>query len=290
MLGYNKVNVEDVVKIWIFVTSGFVSAVQHRDNHDNLMVRARDKESLEHMLTSIELAGKALAEDGSDVTVDQDLQIVTSSKGDYRHRVTMSKSTFALYLQFECLNFLNYPNFKSELAKFRGPEFTKAAHRVWDDMHLVSDGPQVYGTVGVGGKRIAKKYKTGGGGFVGSTFLDERDADWGSGYHTFSGPEDEGALTEPSYKDQFEEAEAEFDVLPEGSESWTDEEFDAYLDSVAPGRADVTPENFLTPAAAALVAKTATTAEPAAGAEIAEAKAAAVKVTPKTAAVKKSKK
>src|SRR5439155_9928863 len=139
-----------------------VSAVEHRDNHDLLMVRARDRKSLEYMLTSIELAGAALPEDGSEGTVDKDIKIQGAANGDYRWRCVVSKSTFALYLTFEVINYLKYPNFKSELAKVRKePEFARAAHRVWDDMQLVSDGVQVYGSVGVGGKRIAQKYKGG---------------------------------------------------------------------------------------------------------------------------------
>ena len=32
--------------MWIFTETGFVSAVQHRENPDYLMVRARDRQSL----------------------------------------------------------------------------------------------------------------------------------------------------------------------------------------------------------------------------------------------------
>lgn len=259
--------------MWVWTTAGFVSAVQHRDNHDNLMVRARDEDSLKNMLASIDLAGKALAEDGADVAVDTDLKIVTSGKGDYRHRVTMSKSTFALFLQFEVLNYLSYPNFKSELAKFRGPEFTTAAHRVWDNMQLVSDGEQVYGSVGVGGKRVAKKYSAASGavgGFVGSSFFEGGD---GYGYHGFNdGTFADEAEPEPTYKDQLSEAEAAFDVLPKGSEDWTEEEFDAYLDGLAhAGNDEVTVGTFLE----------GTLAKPA-------PKAVAKSVTPKTVAAKKA--
>lgn len=269
--------------MWVWTTAGFVSAVQHRQNHDNVMVRARDKESLDNMLTSIELAGKALAEDGSDITVDQDLKIETSSKGDYRHRVTMSKSTFALFLQFEVLNYLSYPNFKSELAKFRGKDFTSAAHSVWSVMHKVSDGDQVYGSVGVGGVRKYKPYKPvgGQGTFVGSSFIEggdgtgtyDSDPEWGKGVHTFSGSEDESFLTEPTYKDQFEEAEAEFAVLPEGSDNWSDAQWEAYVETLGSTRKDAKPEEVL--------AISATPAEPA---------AAAAEETPKPAAKKTSKK
>jgi hypothetical protein len=276
--------------MWIFTTAGFVSAVQHRANHDNVMVRARDKAALDNMLTSIELAGKALAEDGSDITVDQDLTIVTAGNGDYRHRVTMSKSTFALFLQFEVLNYLSYPNFKSELAKYRGPEYTSAAHSVWSAMQKVSDGPQVYNSVGEGGKSLRPKYTGGKGGFVGSTFFDGEDrggkADWGTGYHSFNGSEDEADLTEPMYSDQFAdaEAEAEFGVLPEGSEDWTDAQWEGYLASIAPLHDEVTAQNFLEPTAQPKVDEVAKPTAPIANSVTPAKAAAAAKVAKKAAA------
>lgn len=210
--------------MWIFASSGFVSAVEHRDNHDMLMVRARDRKSLEFMISSIELAGAALPEDGSEGVVDKDLKIVSSPSGDYRHRVVVSKATFALYLQFEVNNYLRYPNFKSELAKVRKePEFSRAAHRVWDDMQLVSDGVQVYGSVGKGGTRIKQAWKDypaakGAGkkpeaGAVGSTFFDDVEEEHGAFLEEYDAVDDEGL----------------WEALPEGSESWTDEEFEAYL-------------------------------------------------------------
>lgn len=232
------------------------------------MVRARDRKSLEVMLEGIELVGNAMKADGEEL--EATFEIVTSSKGDYRHRVTLPKTTFALWVQHEILSYLSYPNFKSELAKFRGPEFTTAAHRVWDNMQLVSDGEQVYGSVGVGGKRLVKKYTPGSGGFVGDSFFEGGD---GYGYHGFNdGTFADEAEPEPTYKDQLSEAEAAFDVLPKGSEDWTEEEFDAYLDGLAhAGNDEVTVGTFLE----------GTLAKPA-------PKAVAKSVTPKAAVAKKA--
>lgn len=186
------------------------------------MIRARDKQSLETMLEGLELCGNAWTEKGEELEVD--FKIESSGKGDYRHRVVMPKTTFALWLQFEVLSYLTYPNFKSELAKNRGADFTSAAHSVWSTMHKVSDGEQVYGTVGKGGSRIWKGPKGGGyatgygygavgsevtgGAFVGSTFFD----------------------TELVEHDEVD-ADSEWDgELPEGSDDWSDEKFDMYLD------------------------------------------------------------
>jgi hypothetical protein len=120
--------------MWIFTTGGFVSAVQHRDNPDMVMVRARDKESLETMLEGIELAGTANDE------VFEKPEIV-SVPGDYRWRVTVSKATFAVFVQFEILNYLNYANYKDALTKVRGETWHRATMGVWTSMLQVDDGP-----------------------------------------------------------------------------------------------------------------------------------------------------
>ena len=200
------------------------------------MVRARDKQSLETMLEGIELCGNAADEEG--VEMQAQFTIESSGKGDYRHRVTLPKTTFALWLQFEVLSYLTYPNFKSELAKVRGPEFTSAAHSVWSTMHKVSDGKQVYGTVGEKGARIwtppAKGAKGAGayGGYgygstysgsvgaVGSEAIEDGGEKWvGS---SFFGDE----LAEHEEVD----GEAWDGDMPEGFEDWSDEKFDTYFD------------------------------------------------------------
>lgn len=120
--------------MWIFTTGGFVSAVQLRSNPDLVMVRARDQLSLETMLEGIELAGTANDE------VFERPEIV-SVPGDYRYRVTISKATFVLFLQFEVLNYLNYDNFKTALTASRGEKWHDAAMGVWVKMLAVDDGP-----------------------------------------------------------------------------------------------------------------------------------------------------
>lgn len=243
--------------MWVITTGGFVSAVEHRDNKDLVMVRARDKQSLDTMIEGIEMAGKAINENGEKLSVEEDLEPKSSDTADYRWRVTISKSTFALWLQFEVLNYLNYPNFKSALAKHRGGDFSRAAHKVWDDMQLVSDGPQVYGSVGVGGKRIASKYSdygyggsayggtgtytgsahyAGGGKKVGSSFFsdgvgsEDDKRDWENGYHGFN----EGVVEEDIEDATF--AGEDVPELPEGADNWSDEEFEAWLDEQYPGQ------------------------------------------------------
>jgi hypothetical protein len=244
--------------MWIITTGGFVSAVEHRDNKDLVMVRARDRQSLQTMIEGIELAGNAINAEGVKHEIEQDLVPVSSDTADYRWRVTVSKATFALWLQFEVLSYLNYPNFKSALAKHRGSDFSRAAHRVWDDMQLVSDGTQVYGQVGVGGKRIASKYSNygsyggsayggkgtytgsahyaGGGKKVGDSFFssgmgsEDDKRDWENGYHGFNDHDEviEDGINDADYVGE------DVPELPEGADKWTDEEFEAWIEEQYP--------------------------------------------------------
>lgn len=121
--------------MWIFTSAGFVSAVQHRDDENLLMVRGRDKESLFTMLQGIEAAGKANDEDyGVDA-----MTIYSEEISDYPWRVVVSKATFAIWVQFEILNYLNYHNFKNALTQIKGEKWHRAAMNVWTAMLAVED-------------------------------------------------------------------------------------------------------------------------------------------------------
>lgn len=133
--------------MWIFTTEGFISAVQDPKDPDAVQVRARDRKSLESMLQSIELAGEAINDAADEGVEPVDLgshEIVTGLGTDYRWRVQgLKKGTFALFLQFEVLNYLEYTNFKNALTASRGEGYHKAAMNVWVDMLAVDDGPKL---------------------------------------------------------------------------------------------------------------------------------------------------
>lgn len=152
--------------MWIFTTGGFVSAVEHREDPDLLMVRARDYRSLECMLDSIELAGNA---EEPDVERERP-EIVMEVPADYPWRVTVPKATFALWLQFEVLNFLRYDShFKEALQAERGKDFYKAAMKVWVDMLDVEDTAEHHA------KGLGKSFFEGWGRYP---LADVSDEDW----------------------------------------------------------------------------------------------------------------
>jgi hypothetical protein len=135
--------------MWIFTTEGFISAVQDKKDDEKLVIRARDRAALEAMLQTIELAGEAInrdAEDGVEPVVFGPYEIETGKGTDYRYRVSnIDRGTFALFMQFEIMNFLHYTNYKDALTKSRGRVYHDACMNVWVDMLAVDDGPKLPG-------------------------------------------------------------------------------------------------------------------------------------------------
>lgn len=125
--------------MWVFTTGGFTSAVEHRDDKNLTMVRARDKKSLEEMLSGIEKgfveAGKT-PEEAKEMVKDWNIYAVV---GDYKWRVVVPKSAYATYLVYEAMNYVNYSNFKSKLTATRGQKWHDVAMKVWSAMFGIED-------------------------------------------------------------------------------------------------------------------------------------------------------
>lgn len=97
--------------MWIFTNFGFVSAVQHREKKETLLVRAREPGVLEHLAARHGL----------------DLKIRTTPHADYLYRAEIAKDVFAAIIADE-IGRINYANFKSA---FRSP-IAKNTHRSHD--------------------------------------------------------------------------------------------------------------------------------------------------------------
>jgi UDP-3-O-acyl-N-acetylglucosamine deacetylase len=103
--------------MWVFTTSGFVSAV-YKDGA--LQVRARDRRSL------TPLAKQTGAE------------IIATPLADYPYRIAITNEQFSKWLSQQVMS-VNYKNFKSEIADTRGYGFAKPLNQVWSVMHEVED-------------------------------------------------------------------------------------------------------------------------------------------------------
>ena len=103
--------------MWIFTNTGFVSAVS---NGRDLMVRSRDRESLE-----------PLAESANS-------EIIATPAIDYPYRTIVSHEVFSRWVSHMASN-ITYKNFKSEVAAARGHDFAHPLMKVWSAMHEVED-------------------------------------------------------------------------------------------------------------------------------------------------------
>jgi len=103
--------------MWVFTTSGFVSAV-YKDGA--LQARARDRKSLD-----------ALAKETAAV-------IIATPLADYPYRIAITNEQFSIWLSQQVMS-VDYKNFKSEIADTRGYGFAKPLNQVWSVMHEVED-------------------------------------------------------------------------------------------------------------------------------------------------------
>ena len=105
--------------MWVFTTSGFVSAVRS-PNDRTIIVRSRDKASLAPIANRFST------------------EVIKTPVADYPYRVEVTQDDFAEWVR-EQAELINYPNFKSEVAIHRGQAFSKTLSKVWSVMHEVED-------------------------------------------------------------------------------------------------------------------------------------------------------
>ena len=103
--------------MWLFTNTGFVSAVS---NGKDLMVRSRDRESLEPLAESAQT------------------EIIWTPQNDYPYRVIVTHEIFSRWAA-HMATVITYKNFKSEVAVIRGYDFAHHLMKVWSAMHEVED-------------------------------------------------------------------------------------------------------------------------------------------------------
>ena len=103
--------------MWVFTTSGFLSAV-YKDGA--LQVRARDRKSLDALAKST------------------GAPIVATPLADYPYRIAITNEQFSTWVSTQVMS-IDYKNFKSEVTETLGYGFAKPLNRVWSVMHEVED-------------------------------------------------------------------------------------------------------------------------------------------------------
>ena len=85
--------------MWVFLNDAFLSAVEHRDDSDKLMVRARLQGDLDRVFP--DLAG----------------QVKKTPTADYRFRLVVSRERFMQAMMDE-VGRIDYTNFKNSVAEY----------------------------------------------------------------------------------------------------------------------------------------------------------------------------
>lgn len=111
--------------MWIMTTAGFVSAVQH--DRETLKVRARDYDSLK------------TAVDGITLVTGAEYEIQAGGGTDYPYRAYVAREHFAEWISHEVMQYVDYPNFKHELQKTRGREWSSVASEIWVSLLRITD-------------------------------------------------------------------------------------------------------------------------------------------------------
>lgn len=106
--------------MWLFTETGFVSVVQDRQDSNKMVVRARDKESLQPLMDAY------------------GVKLVNLKNRDYPHRVFLTRKQFVDWL-VESGETLDYDNYKNRVSKTRGYDFASPLHDVWATMLRLED-------------------------------------------------------------------------------------------------------------------------------------------------------
>lgn len=107
--------------MWIFTDTGFVSAVKKPQDGGLISVRARDKSSLNELISQTKA------------------ELVHTPNGDYPWRIFVTQEQFAHWVSEVALN-LNYSNFKSRVHKVHpSATYINSLHDVWAVMTHTED-------------------------------------------------------------------------------------------------------------------------------------------------------
>lgn len=107
------------VTMFIAFSEGILSVTQDKDDDNAFLVSAKRPETLEVVFDSITLAGVAEEEEEEDRPTSLTLNFDAIEKDSgFPFETRIFKPTFALFLQFELLNYLEYSHI-SESASMR---------------------------------------------------------------------------------------------------------------------------------------------------------------------------
>ena len=119
--------------MWLITTRGFFSVVQHRDDKEMVLIRARALEDLESLC---ELAGEVL--DDAAKSGFSDDAIIEIDDADYRYRLITDADSWAEVVSALTAE-VTYSNFKSAVTE-RDPDRAHVYMDVWADLLQIQRG------------------------------------------------------------------------------------------------------------------------------------------------------
>lgn len=99
--------------MWILTTQGFYSVVAHRDDPEELLVRARTRDDIEALREQIPA-----------------LEPFEDPTADYRHRAVVSRVEWRAAVA-QLVTGIDYDNFKDAVAARQGTERSRLYGRIW---------------------------------------------------------------------------------------------------------------------------------------------------------------
>jgi hypothetical protein len=92
--------------MWVFTTHGFYSIVSTSDDHSVVLVRTRDRKSLEKLIDFLNENDNHVGKYGDD-------NIIVTPYRDYPYRIAALRDDWVHYLERYAYEKMLYPNFKS---------------------------------------------------------------------------------------------------------------------------------------------------------------------------------
>lgn len=129
--------------MWMMTSDGFYSAVEHRNDPNKVMVRARSVEDLTNLLDAIGANGG---------NAEALLPEKSGPYADYEWRITLPRLMWAEYCAGAAAR-ISYDNFKTRIGQVN-PDRVYVYMNVWSDLRDIADEPNagnptsVHGTSG----------------------------------------------------------------------------------------------------------------------------------------------
>ena len=119
--------------MWLITTRGFFSVVQHRDDEEMVLIRARALEDLESLCELADMVLDDAAKSGF-----SDDAVIEMDDADYRYRLIADAEAWAEVVGALTAE-ITYPNFKSAVTK-RDPDRAHVYMEVWDTLLDIQRG------------------------------------------------------------------------------------------------------------------------------------------------------